>query len=106
MAKKVGTSNKEKRSAEGPASQLPAQYEVGMWSGQPQYCCKLCAFDTMIGPATMLDHLVKAHNSMQALEALIALEGHGLQLQQDTQPNEDTKSLLKEGEDHDQSNVN
>lgn len=35
-------------------------YQIGVWSGIPQYRCTLCAFDTLEKPA-MLAHLYDAH---------------------------------------------
>ena len=55
-------------------SDQSAEYTVGEWAGREHFRCGLCAFDTLIGRATMLTHLVDAHSSEKALEELVALE--------------------------------
>lgn len=52
------------------SEQKPAEYSVGVWSGQAHYQCDLCAFDAL-EKAAMLEHLVNAHNSEKALEELL-----------------------------------
>lgn len=47
-----------------------ADYGVGEWAGQVQLTCKHCQFDTLAGEAAMLTHLVEAHGSEAALDAL------------------------------------
>jgi hypothetical protein len=47
----------------------PAEYETGSWSGQPQYTCNTCRFDTL-DQKRMLEHLVEQHSSLAALETL------------------------------------
>lgn len=52
---------------------IALEYTIGAWSGQTQFRCASCAFDTLDGVA-MLNHLVNEHNSETALEALIGIE--------------------------------
>lgn len=52
-------------------TRLPDEYEVGAWAKLPQWRCKVCGFDTMLGERPMLEHLVNVHNSEPALELLV-----------------------------------
>ena len=99
-----------------PVSVIPAQYEVGSWSGQPHFKCLLCQADAF-SAAGIHEHLVSAHNSEEALELVVSAEG----VQQRPAPepasqpgdshvvavfemtDEEVQNLLNEG-DHDGTN--
>ncbi len=83
------------------------EYTVGVWSGVPQYKCKRCAFDTLAGPVAILEHLVRTHDSMSALEALEALESPATEPLLTVRSGEQAAAadLLKEKDD-DESDAN
>jgi hypothetical protein len=51
------------------AGEVEREFTTGLWSGQTQYKCNDCLYDTF-NKKQMLTHLVEQHGSMAALEEL------------------------------------
>ncbi len=63
----------EERPVAAPASTDAKQlYTVTTWHGHEKLNCKLCAWDTLNGPAEILDHIAKTHIAKLDPSILIA----------------------------------
>lgn len=67
-----------------------AEFTTGSWSGQPQFKCKQCPFDTF-SRNQMLTHLVEQHGSEAALDELFpaSAEPQAVRLQEPEKPTGD-----------------